>query len=346
MWRTILVIAILGWLLLAASATFVPGVWSAPAGRLDVTCDRDSVPRGADSLLRCTYTATNTSATAWDEPQIFFQPAASVAIPDRYFFFTYRKEGVEERHEPFQTNYAFGRIEPGASSEIELEIIVNSQHDFGAEVALSVTGDNDFTDRKLSYFRVTDNEADRFPPLYGSVVRFSRDEAGTVTPSVAEFLLVLQNSLDAELAPVSVEVFAPDYGVTSGLDNPVRRSPSAIGGFIERIPARSGVSRTVRVETRGACAYAQPAMVARSQPPGGEPVFAAMLPPVEAVLLNCDVSGLGLPTAGTGVVPPMPPLRPFPLALGASGAVLALLGIGRLSRAVRLLARARRPAVR
>ncbi len=343
--RTLIVVLLALWLLLAASATFVPGVWAAPPpGRLKVSCDRNSVPRGVDSLIRCTYVATNDSGQTWDDARIFFMPAADLPIPDRYFFFTYWRDGVEYAHQPTEISYAFGPIEPGGSSEIELEIIVNSRQDFGASVGLSVAGDDQFSDVQDSRFAVSDDPAGFLPPLYGSLVRLWRDDSGPISSSVGSWVLVVRNTLDQEIAPLSIEVFAPDYGVTAGLDNPQRMSPSVIGGLAPSIGANGFLQRELRVETRGACVYASPAVVVRGQPAGREPVFAAILPPNEGTPLNCETMPSILPAGGQGWPDgAATPSWPLPLALAATGAVLALLSAERL---VRRFARTRRGAVR
>lgn len=344
--RTLIVVLLVLWLLLAASATFVPGVWAgAPAaGRLDVSCDRDTVPRGVDSLIRCTYVATNEGSETWDEARLFFIPASGLPIPDRYFFFTYRRDGVEYAHQPGDISYAFGPIEPGGSGEIELEIIVNSRQAFGADVGLTVLGDGSFADTETMSFGVSDDPANAYPPLYGSLVRLWRDDSGPVSGSVASWVLVVRNTLDQEIALLSIEVFAPDYGVTAGLDSPQRLSGSVIGGLAPTIGAQGFLQRELRVETRGTCVYASPAVVVRGQPAGAEPVFAAILPPNEGTPLNCAVMPSSFPASGQGWPGgAATPWRPLPLALAATGAVLALLGAERL---VRRFARGRRGAVR
>ena len=278
-------------------------------GSLEVACDRDSVARGVDSLLTCTYTATNDGPAAWPEAQIFFQPAAGVAIPDRYFFFSYKKEGVAEDHGPFQTNYSFGRIEPGESATIELEIIVNSNQDFGADVVLVPRAGEPPVDRHSSSFTVIDDEA-TLPLFYGSLVTFYEPPVDGVTPSVASMVFTIANRTDVTVDQISVDVFAPDYGVTAGIDAPTRVNDTHITGTLPAMAPGEINAHSLRIETRGQCVDATPAVVVRARSFDGETVVAPMtLHPfgITSVSMNCavDASTLDpatLPSSGAGTV--------------------------------------------
>lgn len=89
MLRTLLFVLVLAWLLVASAIAFVPivgGDASLPRnlGTLIATCDHDSVPRGADTLLRCRYEATNISGRDWADARMLYAPASDVTIPDHY----------------------------------------------------------------------------------------------------------------------------------------------------------------------------------------------------------------------------------------------------------------------
>lgn len=340
MLRTLLFVMVLVWLVLASAIAFVPiaaaGEPEGPQpklGMLTATCDRDSAPRGADTLLRCEYVATNTSGRDWPEARMMYVPAADVTIPDRYFFFRYVLNGTEQTHAGTEITYSFGRIADGASATVQLDIIVRSDHEFGADVLLDAGGTE--IHRAEQRWTVVDDAPE--PALYGSLVPIWRDESGGVSPSDASFTLVVRNTLDEDLALITAEVFAPDYGITAGLDPQNRTSKSIITGALGPVMAGGYIQRELRVETRPRCTYASPAMIVNASRSGAQAVRAAILPD-EGATLNCGtLETPSFPAAGQG---PMPegaatPLRPLPLAIATSGAVIALLGAAPLIRRLR-----------
>ena len=341
MLRTALFVLILVWLLVASAIAFVPivGGQDEAKGSLTITCDRDSLPRGVDTLIRCTYVARNDSDEDWQGVRLTYQPLAGAATPNRYFFFRYGQGETVLAHEPSQTTYAFPWVSAGASAQMQLDVIVNSEHDFGVTAVLS-TGDEGWSvDTVEQRWPVVDASGD--PPLYGSLVPILRDESGDVSSSVASWTLVLRNTLSEDLVNVRAEVFAPGYGVTAGLLDPTRTSDMHIAGGLGPVDAGGFIQQELRVETRRRCAYANPAMIVSATTRGGGVVTGAILPE-EGATLNCQTLEVPLfPATGQGLMPEgaATPLRPLPaqfsVAIATSGAVLALLGIAPLIRRLR-----------
>jgi hypothetical protein len=324
-------------LLALAASGADSGSGAGAEGTLEVACDRDTVPRGVDSLLTCTYTATNQGPVAWSEAQIFFQPASGVTIPDRYFFFSYKREGVAEAHGPYDTNYRFGRVEPGESRTVELQIIVNSSQDFGAAVVLVPEAGRQPVDTHLSAYAVTDDPA-AIPGFHGSLVANVQGPVDTNTPSVASFVLTIVNQTGADIEGLTADVFAPDFGVTSGIESPTRESPNHVVAALPGIAAGRTMVRTLTIETRGECVDAAPAITVRSNDPAGSPIAPMLLHPFggTSVTLNCPVDAATLPAGGSG--------SPGRSALVELAAGLA--AIGALALAGGVLARPRAIAAR
>lgn len=338
MLRTMLVVMVLVWLLVASAIAFVPiatGQQGA-TGSLTATCDRDSVPRGVDTVVRCTCVATNDSDTDWNDASLTYEPLAGVATPARSFFFRVRQGGMVIAIDPSQTTFAFPRVDAQSSAQIQLEVIVNSLHDFGVNAELTAGTEGWWIDAVPQRWSAAGDAPD--PPLYGSLVPIFRDDSADVSSSVASWVLVARNATGEDLADVKAEVFAPDYGLTSGLDSPQRSSVSVIEGGLGAVDAGGFIQRELRAETRGRCAYASPAMLLSATKRDGSVVTGAILPPDQGTTLNCQtLETPSFPAAGHELSPEgaATPLRPVPLALAACGGVLLLLGVAPLARRLR-----------
>lgn len=131
--RTLLIVVMLMVVALAAGASFfVRAGAQEPQASLDYVCDPQSVPEGVDTLLRCRVVATNTGTVPLPDVWFGFVPAPDVAIPDRYYFFAARLDGIPLDINSGQINYDLGAIPPGGERVLELDVIVRVTQPSGA----------------------------------------------------------------------------------------------------------------------------------------------------------------------------------------------------------------------
>lgn len=199
---------------LGGTATVAPGGGVAaqePEGgaELEYACTPSGAATGEDTLLRCTATARNTGSEPLANAQLNFAPS-DLPIPDRYYFFRYRLNGQERPTSSGALSFAFGDIPPGASSTIELDVIVRVSRRSGAGVQL------------VSYPSpsapvVHDSSTVVIEALEGGVAALVMRIA-PVTPAgpdgvvIGPLNMVLENNAGAPIDDVTVEV-AWDEGV-------------------------------------------------------------------------------------------------------------------------------------
>ncbi|MDE3094931.1 MAG: hypothetical protein KGK07_02895 [Chloroflexota bacterium] len=324
--RTLVFVLGLLLLILAAGGSFVVRAQGIGSATLDARCTPKSVPAGVDTLMQCTLTARNTGEAVLANARLSFQPAANLAIPDAYYFFRARRDGVDLAATQNSLDYAFGDLAPGASSTLDIDVIVRSTHRAGAD-ALLVAGP-----AYVRYASVTisaDPDPPATAPLTVSLTRTPPDAEFGPVPS-ATYELRLTNNGRATIRGAKVDI---GYGPAAAL--------SPLGGWTAEgdghalaiarplAPGGTALWRLAFMQNGQPCPFVYPAVVITAGDDGGRTMTAAAIGDRGAVLGACTGSGQGgggdaqalsLPSSGTGGTagsdgPGMPaPL--FALALG------------------------------
>lgn len=300
--KTVLIVISLMAVAAAAGASFLlqAGAQEPPpiAAELSISCDTDVVPRNIDTVLSCTYSATNTGTQSIITPMLVFVPSAQVPAPDRYFFFGYRREGVDLATTGSEVTYRFNTIAPGRSSNVTLEIIVRASGRFGAEVQL-VDAYGNRLDSETMAREVVD--ASIAPTASLKLRRLVVEPEGA--PDWAPYQVMLTNLSDATATGASVRVH-PGSGAT--VENAAFARNGETGTFIHDFGDMSSMLGLGEVANLRAvnsdCLSAAPAAVARLQF-GREEVRVAALADSP---FGCGSAGItnvaprGLPAGGVG----------------------------------------------
>jgi hypothetical protein len=210
--KTFLVVALLMLLALGALAGLVvPSRAGQSSGGLFADCTPPAVPRGVPTLLHCRFIVTNTGPEPLPEARLAFQPAPDLPIPDRYFFFREWIDGVEQQTTGTDITYDIGTLPARGQRVVELDVIVISTHESGADAVLIAGADG----TELSRVRLQRDVVEARPELALKVAERPGDSA----PASAQFA-AFEGILDAppaEIQGIDVQI-APGYkwAVTSG----------------------------------------------------------------------------------------------------------------------------------
>ena len=257
--RTLLLLLAMGLLAVASGLSFVVRAAAQAPGsaEMEFGCGPGpDVASGEPTLLTCTAVARNTGSTTLAGAQLEFLPAANVAPPDLYLFWSESHDGVRSVPGQAQLTYDFGDIAPGASSTIVLEIIVRSRHDFGADVALVAQPDQRAYSRTPIRGTVTAEGGATIP------LTLIRDFVVTAPMTSAAYRLAIMNFGDtpydgvtAELSPGTNVILKSDDWEASGL-------PGRLTANFGPLAGNSDIRRVLSiVAAPGACATAAPALV-------------------------------------------------------------------------------------
>lgn len=184
-----------GFLIATAGAQTPPRARSATMG---VVCDPASVEPAGDTLLTCTYTITNTGATALTSLSVGFNSNAAPP-PDRYYFFSDKLDGVEQPIMGSDLLFAAGDLSPGGTHVLELQTVVRSTHEFAADAVLLADADQ----AELARYTI-DRKADRAPqPTLA--VKFFPDTFGFSSPPTRQVVYHL-SILNDDATDISVDL--------------------------------------------------------------------------------------------------------------------------------------------
>jgi hypothetical protein len=278
------IIVLLGAVAVAAGASFVVrGGAQQPEGmsaELGGGCDGGHVAPGVDSVVTCLISAINTGGERIDAPRLVFVPAPNVAIPERYFFFSETLDGEPQPTTGADTVYQFNPIEPGESSRIELEIIVNASRPFGAEIQLADETHGVF-DRQTFVTTPPD-------PTEGPTLRVLQDDSVAPSATSAAFRIEFRDSEVGTIPRAGVEAHP---GASARVSHADRGTLGPEGRWlfeVDDVVTPGGFSLSFATEsTDNQCLYAAPAAVARMTI-AGEPVTLAALAPLPS---GCGSTG-------------------------------------------------------
>lgn len=221
---------------------------SEAAATLELDCGGNLVPAGVPTLASCRATATNTGSQPLHDVTLMFV-ASGQALPNQYYFFSAARDGQVFDISSNELAYRFSDLSPGESSVLEIEVIVRSDHDYGADLILTARDVAVELDRVVLSTQVVDPPAQRV-----GVTMTLQDPAGfeMVRPA-AEYAVEITNSSGEDLVDYHLDV-AAGIGVQASFAGP------------EAPPVPDGGSVTVPVVLTPAadCVWAYPAAVVRA----------------------------------------------------------------------------------
>ena len=138
--RTVIIVVILLALILVSGGSMVVRAQDVGSATLERQCAPEELQSGVDTLLRCTFTARNTGSVPLAGATVEFQ-ATSGALPDAYYFWSAARDRLPLPVFEGQLDYPFGDIAAGASSSLDIEVIVRSTHAFAADAVLLAGAD-------------------------------------------------------------------------------------------------------------------------------------------------------------------------------------------------------------
>ncbi|MBI5283765.1 MAG: hypothetical protein HY874_01610 [Chloroflexi bacterium] len=326
--RTLLLVIVMVLLALAAGLSFVlpAAAQREPSAELAFGCGDTVLASQETVLISCDAVARNTGTVRLSGPQLQFIPAAAVPPPDFYLFWSATHDGVRSTPGEVQLTYDFGDIEPGESSVIELEIIVRSTHDYGADVALVAEPDQHEYSRTTIRGAVTPEGAATVPATLTRV-------AGHASPPLAEgtYRLAIINFGATPYDDVAVEL-SPGDGI--GVEGAPDWKPAGDAGRLVAdfgsLPGSATIERTFTLAPASAdCTEARPVLVVTTT----QGVVVRRQPLVDdGVLLNfCgggepDPDGVTLPHGGFGPSASAGRAHWPETTLAAAGALCAAMG--------------------
>jgi hypothetical protein len=302
--RTVLFVIAMVLLALAAGLSFVlpAAAQSEPWAEMEFGCGPDTMlPSGETVLVSCTGVARNTGPAPILGAQLEFLPAATLPPPDFYLFWSVTHDGVRSIPGEVQLTYDLGDIEPGGFSAIDLEIIVRSTHDYGADVALVGQPDQ----RELG--RATIRGAVSPDGAATALATLTREDDQAAPPlTSATYRLAILNNGDnpyddvaAELSPgTAVRVEGASEWKPSG-------EPGRLVSDFGPLAGSATIERAFRLVSANAeCATARPVMVVTTSRGG----IVRRQPLVDDGLIlspcgggDLDAGGVKLPNGGYGV---------------------------------------------
>jgi hypothetical protein len=216
-------------------------------------------------------------------------------------FWSETHDGVRSVPGEVQLTYDFGDIEPGGFSVIELEVIVRSTHDYGADAVLVAQPDQREYSRTTTRGTVT--------PEGGSTVpaTLTRDfDIVTAHMTSATYRLAIMNFGDTPYDDVTAEL-SPGTGirVEGTADWKPGGEPGRLVADFGPLAGSTTIERTFRLVPANAdCATARPVMVVTTSQGGivrRQPLMD------DGVLLGAcgggepDAAGVKLPNSGFGL---------------------------------------------
>ena len=307
MMRTLVLVLGLLAVILATGGSFVVRAQGVGSATLEYRCAPKSAPSGIDTLMRCTFTARNTGGTVLANARLVFQPAANLAIPDAYYFFRARRDGVDLGATANGLDYAFGDLAPGASRTLDIDVIARSTHRAGADAVL-VAGPT-----YARYASVTISAEPGPPtaaPLAVTLTRWDTGDTSTPVDSTT-YKLDVQNGRRLTLRNVRIELA---YGQTATLDAPASvweagaTKGYAVWALPDPLAPGDGAQSFMRFKSDGSrCPFVYPAVVVTADGDAGRTMTVAAISDRAASLGACtgqggggDASALSLPQGGTG----------------------------------------------
>jgi hypothetical protein len=295
--RTLVIVSVLVAVALAALASFVVrGGAQEPEGvsaEMGGGCDGSRVTRGTDSVVTCLISAINTGGERIEAPRLVFVPAPNVPIPERYFFFSETLDGETKPTTGADTVYEFNPIDPGQSSRIEFEIIVNASGTFGAEIQLA-DETHGLLDRQT--FVITPPES-----AVSTRLRVVRDDSDSLSAASAAFRIEFADSEVGTIPHASVEAHPGASARVSDTDRGTRGPTGRWLFEVDDIVTPGGFSVSFSTEsTDGECLYATPAAVARITIAGDPLTLAALAPPPSGCGGTSSFGASGVMSLGQG----------------------------------------------
>ncbi len=326
--RTLLLVVVMVLLALAAGLSFVlpAAAQREPSAELAFGCGDTVLASQETVLISCDAVARNTGTIRLSGPQLQFIPAAAVPPPDFYLFWSATHDGVRSIPGEVQLTYDFGDIEPGASSVIELEIILRSTHDYGADVALVAEPGMREYGRTTIRGTVTPEGGATVPAL------LTREDDRRAPPLTdATYRLAVMNFGDTPYDDVSAEL-SPGTGVNA-VGAPDWKPAGDAGRLVAdfgSLPGSATIERTFTLAPANRdCTEARPVLVVTTTQGG-----AVRRQPLvdDGVLLNfCgggepDPGGVTLPHGGFGPSASAGRAHWPETTLAAAGALCAAMG--------------------
>ncbi len=323
--RTLVFVLGLLLLILAAGGSFVVRAQGAGSATLDGRCAPQSAPAGVDTLMQCTFTARNSGETVLPNARLFFQPAANLAIPDAYYFFRASRDGVDLGATENALDYAFGDLAPGASSTLDIDVIVRSTHPSGAEAVL-VAGRSVLE----AYARVTisGEPGPASNTLLAVTLTRIPPDAGFGPVASASYELRLTNNSGTTLRNTKVDVAYGPSAVLDPLDGWTAEGNGHAVHIAGPIAPGQVIPWSLTFTANGQpCPYVRPAVVVTADGDAGRTMTVAAISASVASLGACtghggggDAQALSLPSSGSGGSAgsdgPGMPAPVFALALG------------------------------
>jgi len=308
--RTLILVLALLALALATGASFVAKAQKVGgAATLEGRCDPSSIPADVDTLVRCTFTARNTGAVRLDGARLQFQPGNGSA-PDAYYFFAASLDGTPLSVAPSTLDYGFGDLSPGATSTLDISVIVRSSHPYGASAVLIAAPDaTEYARAQLG------GTLDASPPRLIAGLEPAPSWSMEGTPGVL-FAINLDNHTGQMITALHLETasgasilpYAGDADTRFAFWSPGRQEGHAtmdLGGALPDGSHGSLDNLYFPPDANEPCAYVRPAVVITVTTDGGEHLTAAAIATEGAnVDDGCgDIGGgvaKGLPGTGDG----------------------------------------------
>jgi hypothetical protein len=258
--------------LIAAAFTLAPdapaSAGAAPSGTLDVDCGDGPAYAGVPMLVTCVATATNTGSQPLSNVTLTFMPSSQALLPNQYYFFSARLDGEDLDISGAPLTYWFSDLASGESSVLEIEIIIRSDHDYGADLVLNVGHARAELDRVALSTQVVD------PPAQRVSAQLTLLGAGLEEPPpTREYDVELLNGTGAALGEATIElVIGSGVSLSSGDWRPAE-FPGRYSHDSPSLAAGERAHLTFEVVPQADCVWAYPALVVRAD---GGPVAAAI----------------------------------------------------------------------
>jgi hypothetical protein len=339
--RTFLLILLLVALAVVSGLSFVVAARAKGALALERECAPAALPRDVDTVVTCRFTVRNDGDAVTQDVRLNFEAAPRLRIPDRYRFFSMRRDGVDVPVGPSDLSYEFGDIAPGGQSVIELRIVIRDSQGFGARAVLTAGPEQERLVEQTFASEVTDSldtplavRLRRSPDVPASLM-LDISSQGADTVEVDKVEVAAGDRITMSPAPVGWTRDAASGLYVARLDGPVPGVPG--------LPVVPDMTVTISMTFSSDldCAWAAPVVVVTGTR-DGESVSGAVIEDEGIQLDECDFNGgqggggevsiTGLPAGGAG---PNRDARAAP-ALAA----LAVLGLLITHHGVRLRRRA------